>query len=235
MAKLFIANWKMQLSPRQAERLALLFKKKLAGSRDKLVVCPDFLSLPKLAPILKASNISLGAQDCAPLLRGAQTGEISALDLKALGVSYVIIGHSERRSLCQEDSQLIKAKLKASFSAGLKPVLCIGENEAQKKQGKTKEFLRRQIKEALSGLKQLPIIAYEPLWAIGSGRPASGKYLEEVIAFIYSELSKISSKKPLLLYGGSVDSNFQQPVGIDGFLVGGASLKIEEFKKICGV
>lgn len=237
MSKLFIANWKMELSLKESLKLVKDFKKLFAGFKSQVVICPDFLSLPILIPELSKSQIKLGAQDCALEKFGAYTGEVSAFNLKKLGVSYVILGHSERRQNFLEDDVLINRKIKAAQAAGLQVILCVGETAQERCNGQTFEIIKRQIKQALKGISKTLIIAYEPVWAIGSGRSATAFEAQEVHSLIKKEARQILKKEIKVIYGGSLNVknslDFRGAKDVDGFLVGGSSLKAAEFYKIC--
>lgn len=205
-----------------------------------MVICPDFLSLQPVSASLKNSAIELGAQDCASSNRGALTGEISPFDLRSLGVKYVILGHSERREKLGENEALISAKIKAALANRLTPIVCVGENLAEKEAGKAKSVLVGQLRAALKNVKIKSandlIIAYEPLWAIGTGQAIIPAEAEIVGNFLTVEAAKILQKRVRVIYGGSVDSQnasqFLRQKHLAGLLVGGASLK-EDFYKLC--
>jgi len=234
----------MQLSPREAVKLAAIFDKKLNKAPQEIIVCPDFLALGAVAAVIKKSHLRLGAQDCAPASQGAYTGEVSPVSLRATGAKYVIIGHSERREYCHEDGALIRAKIIVALENGLTPILCIGESAIEKTSGQTQAVLKKQLSEALKGLKiksprQL-LIAYEPIWAISSHRGARALSPEEtndIQYFIKICAAKLTGKEPAVLYGGSVNSvnaaGFLAQENIDGLLIGGASLNLAEMQKIC--
>ncbi|MFA4999833.1 MAG: triose-phosphate isomerase [Patescibacteria group bacterium] len=241
MQKIIIANWKMQLNLKESLVLAKALARKITKTKNQVLVCPDYLALPFVGPILKSSPLILGAQDSAAALKGAYTGEVSAFNLKTLGVKYVILGHSERRSGLHENSAIINAKIKTALGAGLIPVLCVGEKLAEKKAGLAKKYLSGELSRALKGVKIKKasdlIIAYEPLWAIGTGVPIVPTEAEDINKFIKRRTAVILKKNIPVLYGGSVDAsnaaNFLGQPNVDGLLVGGASLKAEEFSKIC--
>lgn len=243
MKKLFIANWKMQLDYKESINLAQSFAKHFKKISNEVVVCPDFSSLAIVAETIKKSALKLGAQDVAAQTVGAYTGEVSAKSLKQLGVKYVLVGHSERRQYLQEEGKLLKLKIVQALASGLVPVLCIGESLAQKRAKKTQAVLRKQLVEALADLKigdsKLLVIAYEPIWAIGSGKTISSQEAESTHVFIKGVLTEIIGQIPRVLYGGSVTAKnagelLEWP-NIDGLLVGGASLKVDEFSKIVKV
>lgn len=240
MKKLIIANWKMQLSYKDSLALAKAFKQKIK-SASELVVCPDYLSLPAVVPLLKGSQWRLGAQDSAITAFGAYTGEVSPVNLKTLGVRYVILGHSERREHLHENGAIINAKIKAALANKLIPVLCVGERLIEKENGEAKKYLSDQLKMALKGVKIKAasdlVIAYEPLWAIGTGHAIIPMEAGLINSFIKIQAAKILGKTVRVLYGGSVSAAnaafFLKEKNVDGFLIGGASLKAEEFKRIC--
>jgi triosephosphate isomerase len=241
--KLIVANWKMNpQSLNEAKKLFNSVKNWIKRNSDilqnvRIIICPPFVYLSNIASSnfqYQTSNISLGAQDLFWEEKGAFTGEISPRMLKNLGVEYVIIGHSERRKLGETD-EMINKKLKAAIRAKLKPILCIGETEKERKLGKTFQVLKNQLKKALKGTSNIKlqtsnlIIAYEPVWAIGTGNPYKPEKAKEVLLF----LKKIF-KLPIL-YGGSVNSKIAKDYikfGFDGLLVGGASLNAKEFIEI---
>jgi len=236
MKPLIVANWKM--NPTTLEGAKLLFeavKKEVKNIKKvEIVICPPFTFLSNIQyPI---SNIKLGAQDCFWEEKGAFTGEISPLMLKNLGCEYIIIGHSERRKLGETD-EMINKKIKAVITAKLKPILCIGETEKERKLGKTFQMLKDQLKDDLKNLTSKTynlkplVIVYEPVWAIGTGNPCSSKEAKKVFLF----LQKFFGKVPVL-YGGSVNSenaaSYIHEANFQGLLVGGASLNPKEFIKI---
>jgi triosephosphate isomerase (TIM) len=232
-----IANWKC--NPQTSEKAHKLFsdiKKSLPKKlRAKIVICPPFIFLPQLVH----RKIAIGAQDCF-YKSGTYTGEISAVMLKKLGVKYVIIGHSERRALKETDS-LINQKIRSALGQNLKPVFCVGESQADKEKNKTSQKLKKQIQKGLKGisLKDISkvIIAYEPIWAIGSGKPCQAEEVMVIKLLIRSYLRELFSKKEAekvkILYGGSLNSknalSYTEEAKTDGLLVGGASLKSKEF------
>ena len=237
--KLIIANFKM--NPATEKECLDLFKhyqktaKKLKNVQ--FVMAPPFVFLPA---ILKEKGM-VAAQDCFYEDSGAYTGEISPLMLKNMGVKYVIVGHSERRQLGETD-ELISKKLQAVLRNALVPILCVGETREEKESGKKEEVIKRQISKAFSNFKLLTlnfklVIAYEPVWAIGTGLAENPDSASETMNFISSEIKKIISKAGItIIYGGSVDAAnigaFLEKTIIQGALVGGASLKKEEFARI---
>jgi len=230
--KLIVGNWKMNPpNLAQAKRLFSLVAKGVKNLKGvRVVICPPFLYLPYFS---SKNHLFLGAQNCFWEKTGAFTGEISPLMLKSLKVKYVILGHSERRRIFSETDVMVAKKIKTALDLKLKPIFCIGENLKERETGKTKIVLKKQLKGALSELKKEKlnqvILAYEPVWAIGSGYPCDAKEAKEILLF----LRKFFKNK--ILYGGSVNSQntrFYLEAGFDGLLIGGASLKAQEFIKI---
>lgn len=230
---LVIGNWKCNpTTSKQAEAFFDSIKQGIGDLQNtEVVICPPFIYLYDIG--YPTSNIKFGAQDCFWEQSGAFTGEISPEMLKNLGCEYVILGHSERRQHLKEDDDMIAKKLKAALDAGLKPILCIGETKEQRKQNKAQEILKKQLKI----LKQIPnsliinnqlLLAYEPIWAIGTGNTCDVKDAQKVLSFLKTQAQTI-------IYGGSVDSNNARDYidkGFDGLLVGNACLDSEEFIKI---
>lgn len=241
MKKLIIANWKMQLNLSESLSLAKKISEKLKGVKNEIVICPDYLSLLPVSQVLKKSKIFLGAQDCAITDFGAYTGEVSPINLKKIGVKYVILGHSERREHLHENSAIINDKIKAALKNKLVPILCVGEKLIEREADEAKSVISNQLRRALDGIvlknNNSLVVAYEPVWAIGSGKLITPPETEEMHKFIKNQVSKILKKSVLVIYGGSVDSKNISSIAsqkdIDGFLVGGASLKAQEFIKIC--
>lgn len=240
MAKTIIANWKMRLSLSESLALAKKLELKLKSTKYNIVLCPDFVSLPLVAAVLKNSLINLGAQDNAIKLNAASTGEVSASNLKEIGTSYVILGHSERRKGQKENSKTVNLKIKAALSVGLKVILCIGESASCRKKGETWKFLSTQIKESLLDIvikkKDDLLIAYEPIWAIGAGLPMSPDEADLIADKISKLAFGILNKKIDVLYGGSVSGenakSYLKKKNLAGLLVGGASLEAEKFSRL---
>jgi triosephosphate isomerase len=246
MRRPFIAgNWKMHGT--RAEN-AELIEGLLLGLPGQLAadiaVCPPFVYLWETARQLKASSIALGAQSMCAESIGAFTGEVSAAMLKDVGCTYVIVGHSERRSIYKEDDALVARKFFAAQSHGLTPILCVGETLEERERGLTMRVVSRQLSAVLDlarveGMKQA-VVAYEPVWAIGTGKNATPEQAQDVHAHIRSEVAARDAKIAAdlrILYGGSVKTGnareiFAMP-DVDGGLIGGASLKADEFLKIC--
>jgi len=241
--KPFIAgNWKMCKNVKEAVSLAKSLKSKLKGVKDKdILICPAFTALCCVYEEIKNSNIKLGAQNMYFEDEGAFTGEISASMLKDF-CEYVILGHSERRQFFNETDEVVNKKIKKALEHGLKPILCIGETLEQREKNETFNVIKKQLKESLkneNGIKNV-VIAYEPIWAIGTGKTATPEQAEEVHLFIRKEIEKIYDKETSadirILYGGSVKpdniKDLMEKENIDGALVGGASLDADSFSKI---
>jgi len=241
MRKWIVAgNWKMNNTVTESIALAKTIKEASSGIQGGAVVlAPPFTALFSVGEIIKGSNLSLAAQNMYYEDKGAFTGEISPVMLKNAGCSYVIIGHSERRKYFQESDADVNLKVKKALEAGLTPMMCVGETEEEREKGITKDIVGRQVKHGLAGLAKIDniVIAYEPVWAIGTGKVATSVQAQEVHAFIRGILKEIfggkASDDVCILYGGSVT---QDNIGdlitmkdIDGALVGGASLKADAF------
>ncbi len=245
MRKAIIAgNWKMNNTINEAISLVKELKPMVKDSACDVVVCPTFLSLPAVVEECKGSNIMVGAQNMNFEDSGAFTGEVSPIMLKELGVKFVIIGHSERRQYFNETDETVNKKLKAAFTHGITPILCVGESLKHRELGITEEVLALQVKQDLLGIqsKQVEemIIAYEPLWAIGTGKTATADDANNTIGFIREIVGKLYgyevSNKIRMQYGGSVKPSTikeqMQMEHIDGGLIGGASLKASDFAAI---
>src|SRR5690554_1332458 len=245
MRKAFIAgNWKMNKGLSEARDLVKGLKEELAGIKGiDIVVCPPAVDLTAVYGIIKDSNIALGAQNMFWEESGAYTGELSGAMLKEAGVSYVIIGHSERRQYFKESDENVNKKVKAAFTYELKPIICVGETLEEREAGKTFDKVKTQVEADLEGLSkeqvQELVIAYEPIWAIGTGKTATAEDANQVIAYIRELLKEDFGKtadRLRIQYGGSVKPHnveelMAQPE-IDGALVGGASLDVDSFSSI---
>jgi len=242
---LIAGNWKMNKTTGEAVELAQKLVESLKDVKDRdILICPTFTSLYSVHQVIKGTNIKLGAQDVFYENSGAFTGEISPIMLKDVGCEYVIIGHSERRHIIGERDELINKKVKAAINNGLKVILCVGELLEEREAGKTLEVVKTQVEKGLNGISEDEmknvVIAYEPVWAIGTGKTAKPEDAQEVHAYIRELLSKLYSKEianeTIIQYGGSVKaSNIDSLMAmqdIDGALVGGASLVAEEFTRI---
>jgi triosephosphate isomerase len=242
--KIIAGNWKMNKTNPEAVELAL----ELVGHEGdekklRVVICPPYTALSEVSSAIADSGIFLGAQNMHSEESGAFTGEIAPDMLLTIGVTYVILGHSERREYFAESDRSINAKVRLAMEKGLIPIICVGERLEERENGKTEEVVGRQIDGALAGLDRDDIanvvIAYEPVWAIGTGRTASPEVAQETHGFIRDRLRKKygeTADEIPILYGGSMKSSnsaelLKQP-DIDGGLIGGASLKADEFVKI---
>ena len=249
MKKLIAANWKMNKTVAEAVSAADELKKLAGKEKDAdVVICPPFTALYAVAKELKGSNIKLGAQNMYFEDAGAYTGDISPLMLKDIGCEYAIIGHSERREFFKEDDSLINRKVLAALKHSLKPILCVGETWGQRESSRTKEVLEKQLKNGLSNITSSQMkkitIAYEPVWAISRGNPnqkaATPQDAEEGHQFIRNVLETIFDKKTAadtrIIYGGSMKPENAKELlsrkGIDGGLVGNASLNAKSFYEI---
>ena len=239
----FIAgNWKMNTTAAEAEQLVLEMLDKLDRIEGvEKVLCPPFVSLVAISMMLQGSSIKLGAQNMYFETAGAYTGEISPVMLSEL-CEFVILGHSERRWYFGETDEIVNKKIEAALANKLQPILCVGERFEENEAGKTEEVVNRQVTAALNSIEPVSnlVIAYEPVWASGTGKAASGEQAAATIQFIRDVLAKLWNKSIAqdlrILYGGSVTSaniaEFISHPEIDGALVGGASLKAEEFASI---
>lgn len=239
------ANWKMYKTVREAVSFIENLQKEVGLPEDReVMIAPPFTSLFAVREVIQKAGFSLGAQNCYWEEKGSFTGEISVPMLRDVGCSYVIVGHSERRHIFGETDEMIQKKVAAVFRHGLIPVLCLGEVLEEREKGKTFDVVTRQLESAVQGLNteqaEKLVIAYEPVWAIGTGKTATPDQAQEVHAFLrerYASLyDKTLAKSIRILYGGSVkpdnvDSLMSQP-DIDGTLVGGASLEVASFKRI---
>jgi triosephosphate isomerase (TIM) len=241
MKKLVVGNWKMHGSrPANAGLLAGILGARPFGC--DVSVCVPFPYLSETAVTLAGSDIRWGAQDCSAHEQGAYTGEVSAAMLAEFGCRYAIVGHSERRALHGESDQLVADKAKAALAHGVTPIVCVGETRAQREAGDTAAVVKRQLSAAIHTLAHCVsemVVAYEPVWAIGTGLSATPQQAQEVHALLRAQLQAASghASRIRILYGGSVKpdnaaSLFGQP-DIDGALVGGASLKAADFVAIC--
>jgi len=243
--KVIAANWKMFKTPDQARDFFRDFLPMVAGhDRDEIVVCPPFLDIPTSVEAAKGSNVAIGAQDMHWEKEGAYTGEICCSMLHAVGVTHVIIGHSERRQFFGETDDVVNLKLKAALEAGLTPIACVGEVLEEREAGLTEDVLRRQCLRAfhaISGKKASKlIVAYEPVWAIGTGKTATPQMAADAHTLIRTEAAKAFGEEFAgnlrILYGGSVKPENAKALmsesEIDGALVGGASLDPKSFAAI---
>ena len=243
MRKAIIAgNWKMNNTAAEGAALIEALKPRVADAACDVVVCVPFTDIPAAAQAVAGSNIKLGAQNVHFAEKGAYTGEISAAMLKEFGVEYVIIGHSERRQYFGETDETVNKRMHAALAAGLTPIVCVGESLEERETGKTEQVLDVQIREGLKGLDDVSkiVIAYEPVWAIGTGRTATAEQANETIGFIRKTCAEVfcpkCAEKVRIQYGGSMNAkNCKELMAmpeIDGGLIGGASLKAEDFSVI---
>jgi triosephosphate isomerase (TIM) len=243
--KLFAANWKMYKTPDEARNFVTAFLPQVEGhDRDEIVLCPPFVAIPAVASALEGTNIGVGGQDVFWEKEGAYTGAISAHMLRAAGCSHVIIGHSERRQYFGETDDTVNRKLRTALSSGLKPIVCVGEVLEEREAGLTEDVLRRQCSIAfrqISGGHAIPmVIAYEPVWAIGTGKTATPEIAGEAHRVIRAEAAEAFGEgvacQMRILYGGSVKPDnaklLMSHPDIDGALVGGASLDPRSFAAI---
>lgn len=242
---IIVANWKMYKNRAEAAAFCQAFLPLVKGQElADAVICAPFTQLDVLAEQLRGSSVGFGAQNFYPVAEGAFTGEISLPMLQELGVQYVIIGHSERREIFDEDSALIQQKVLAAYQAGIQPILCVGEHLEQRNKHLTIDVCSEQMLSAIKGLKEEAlktlIVAYEPIWAIGTGKTATADDAEEVVGTLRQVLAKTYglsiANQVRFQYGGSVKpENIRELMAkpdIDGVLVGGASLKPESFAQL---
>jgi len=237
-------NWKMFKTPLEAKEFMEAFKPLVASSKSRILLAVPFIDIPGAVQMARGSNIEIGAQNLSEQDQGAFTGEISGKMLKAAGVCFVLVGHSERRQLFQESNRLVHKKLRKALENGLTPILCFGETAADRDQGKTKEVLESQLSECLEGITAEDlarvVLAYEPIWAIGTGITATPDMAQEAHrdcrSFIKENWGAAVSDTLSILYGGSVKgdniASLMAQEDIDGALVGGASLDPTGFSQI---
>ena len=242
--KVIAGNWKMNMLPNEAIEYIEKFEPLVKDTENEVILCVPYTDLFYALLSAQNTNIKIGAQNMHFEESGAYTGEISGKMLKSIGVEYVIIGHSERRQYFNDTDETVNKKIKAAFKNELKPIVCVGETLEQKEEGKTQEIITTQVKLALDGLTpeqvKNTIIAYEPIWAIGTGKTATSEDANNSIKEIRKKIEEIYGKdiaeSVIIQYGGSVKSTNAKELfetsDIDGGLVGGASLKPEEFAKI---
>ncbi len=243
--KIIAGNWKMNMTPSQAVALCAELKDLVKNDDVDVVYCVPAIDIVPVVNALKGTNVKVGAENMYFEEKGAYTGEISAAMLKDAGVEYVIIGHSERRDYFKEDDALLNKKVKKAIEAGLTPILCCGETLEQREMGITMDWIRMQIKSDLAGVAAADVaklvIAYEPIWAIGTGKTATTAQAEEVCGGIRACIEEIYDKATAdavrIQYGGSVNAGNAAELfaekDIDGGLVGGASLKADFGKIVC--
>jgi triosephosphate isomerase len=237
-------NWKMHMTRSEAAELARNLAAALKDGKHQYLVAPSFTLIETVAPVVKGTNIRLGAQNCAPEEQGAHTGEVSVLQLKDLGVETIILGHSERRHNYKEDNALINKKVKLALQHGFEVILCIGELLEEREAGKAEAVCEEQTVKGLEGVAAgdlaRVVIAYEPVWAIGTGKTATPEDADAIHAFVRKVIGKLygeaAAEKIIIQYGGSVKPDnaaaLMAKENIDGALVGGASLKTDAFVPI---
>lgn len=244
--KIIAGNWKMNKTPSEAKALAAAIAEKAANAACDVVVCPTAVCLPGVIDAVQGSNVKVGAQNVHFKESGAYTGEIAANMLTDIGAEYVIIGHSERRQYFGGTDETVNLRTKAALAGGLKPIVCVGESLAEREAGIMDDTVRRQTKLALLGIEKADaekvIIAYEPIWAIGTGKTATAEQADEVCGIIRETVAKLygneTAEKIRIQYGGSMNaknaSELLSKPNIDGGLIGGASLKPDDFAVIIG-
>lgn len=242
--KVIAGNWKMNMLPDETIRFIDAIAPLVKDAQSEVILCVPYTDLFYALLTAQNTNIKIGAQNMHWEEKGAYTGEVSGKMLKSIGVEYVIIGHSERRQYFAETDETVNKKLKAAFVYGLKPIVCVGETLEQRESGTQKEIVSSQVKLALQGLNnnqvENTIIAYEPIWAIGTGKTASSEDANDMITFIREEIGNMYGQmvadRVIIQYGGSVKASNSKELfemsNIDGALVGGASLNPQEFEQI---
>ena len=242
--KVIAGNWKMNMLPGEAIEMINELTPLVKDTKNEIILCVPYTDLFYALLTAQNTNIKIGAQNMHFEESGAYTGEVSGKMLKSINVEYVIIGHSERRQYFAETDETVNKKIKSAFKYGLKPIVCVGETLEQREAGKAVDVITKQTELALEGLSneqvENTIIAYEPIWAIGTGKTATSEDANNAIKEIRNKISEIygeeTSSKVIIQYGGSVKSSNAKELfnmsDIDGGLVGGASLKAEEFSKI---
>lgn len=233
--RIIAGNWKMNMTKAETRQYMAEFLPLVGEAKCEVVLCVPFTDIHRIAKLSFGTNVKVGAQNVAWADKGAFTGEISAEMLLEVGAEYVIIGHSERRAYFGETDQTVNMRLKQALKNGLKPIVCVGETLEERTDGKTEEVLSRQIERGLSGASGDIIIAYEPIWAIGTGKTATPQIANDTIKFIRDKATKLIGDASIL-YGGSMNAvNAQELLDmseIDGGLIGGASLKPHDFLTI---
>ena len=242
--KVIAGNWKMNMLPNEAINFIQELSEKVKGTENEVVLCVPYTDIFYSVMNAQDTNIKIGAQNMHWEEKGAYTGEVSAEMLKSVGVEYVIIGHSERRQYFAETDETVNKKLKKALAVGLKPIVCVGETLEQREQGITMKVITTQTEKALEGLTaeevEKVIVAYEPIWAIGTGKTATKEDANDAVKQIREKIAKKYGQNTangvIIQYGGSVKASNAKELfemsDIDGGLVGGASLKVEEFSNI---
>lgn len=245
MKKIIIGNFKMNTIPSEFKAYAMTLATKLKGTQNEVVVCPPFTHLPVAREILSGTSVLYGAQNVAEDENGAYTGEVSANMLKDLGVSYVIVGHSERRAKFRETDKIVNKKIKTALANGLKVVLCVGENLQTRTNKQACAFVKKQIEEAFRGIYENElesvVVAYEPIWAIGTGKTITNRDVSKMVEIIRKFVSELYSEKAgsnlNVIVGGGVNltniKKFMTIETLNGALVGNACLDVDNFALIC--
>ena len=242
--KVIAGNWKMNMHPGEAIEFITNLTPLVKDTKNEVILCVPYIDLFYSILTAQGTNIKIGAQNMHYEESGAYTGEISGKMLKAINVEYVIIGHSERRKYFNETDEIVNKKVKSAFKYGLKPIVCVGETLNQREEGRAEEVIKKQVDDVLEGLTKEQVgslvIAYEPIWAIGTGKAATSEDANNGAKQIRDEISKTygqeTASRVIILYGGSVNETNAKELfemsDIDGGLVGKASLNPEEFSKI---
>ena len=242
--KVIAGNWKMNMLPNEAMAFIESIAPKVKDTKQEVILCVPYTDLFYSLLTVQGTNIKIGAQNMHWKEKGAYTGEVSGQMLKSIGVEYVIIGHSERRQYFAETDETVNKKVKAAFVNELKPIVCVGESLEQKENNQTEQVITSQTEKALDGLTdeqvKNTIIAYEPIWAIGTGKTATSEDANNSIKSIRNKIAQIYgneiAEQVIIQYGGSVKPSNAKELfetsDIDGALIGGASLKAEDFEKI---
>lgn len=235
--KIIAGNWKMNYCVNKAEEFVSQIKDTINTNEVDVVICPNFVALDRISDLIDGTNISLGAQNVYFEDKGAYTGETSVNMLAAVGVKYCIVGHSERRQYFNETNEIVNKKAKKLLEKDISPIVCVGETLEERESNKMFEVVEKQVKESLDGIEDISIankviVAYEPIWAIGTGKTATAQQANEMCKYIRDVISKMydeeTAQKVRIQYGGSVKPNNANEIlnmsDIDGALVGGASL-----------
>ncbi|MDL2235054.1 triose-phosphate isomerase [Christensenellaceae bacterium OttesenSCG-928-L17] len=237
-------NWKMNMTPDEAKALVSELIPLVVNAKCEVVVCPPYVDLCTVRALVENTNIRLGAQNIHWAEKGAFTGEISAAMLASRGVEFAIVGHSERRQYFGETDETVNARAKAAIAAGITPIICVGESLAQREAGETNAFVSGQTVNALSDISAADVeklvIAYEPIWAIGTGKTATSEQANETVGVVRQAVAGVYGQavadKVRIQYGGSMNAKNAAELmampEIDGGLIGGASLKAEDFSKV---
>ncbi len=245
MKKIIIGNFKMNTVPSEFKTYAMALATKTKSTKNDIIICPPFTHLAVAKEFLGGSKVAVGAQNISGEEKGSFTGEISASMIKDLGADYVILGHSDRRNKFKESDRLINKKIKTALANGLKVVLCVGESLQTRENKQACAFVRKQIDDDLKGIYENElesvIIAYEPIWAIGTGKNATNKDITKMADVIRKEIEQQYSikagKNIKVVYGGSINLNNHTKIisnpAIDGVLIGGACLDVDNFVVIC--